>query len=238
SDVSRPLAAAVAAGAAHSCAVTRDGVLLAWRSGGGAAGQLAVHEVGGALAGRRVAAVSCGKTRTTAVTEEGDVFQFEGLAPGKDAAAAAFAAAPPGAAAAAAAAALLGTSPGAAAGGEGLGGGGGSFCWGSSPRGGGGGGGSGGGGVRPVRVLGVKHASLAAVGEKHTIVVQYWGVPALPADASDHEQMLEPPRAPAGPRAHAARPDGAARGREGAAAGSDEEGGSDGGGGARGAGPG
>ena len=48
---------AVAAGAAHSSALTEGGVVLAWRSADPA---LAVQEVGGRLAGKRVVAISAG----------------------------------------------------------------------------------------------------------------------------------------------------------------------------------
>ena len=74
-EVARPAAVAVAAGAAHTSVLTGAGVVLAWRSADPA---LLVQEVGGALAGRRVVALSAGKYRTAAVSEEGDVYSWEG----------------------------------------------------------------------------------------------------------------------------------------------------------------
>jgi hypothetical protein len=56
-QVARPAAVAVAAGAAHSAALTAGGAVLAWRSADAA---LAVQEVGGGLAGKRAVAVSAG----------------------------------------------------------------------------------------------------------------------------------------------------------------------------------
>ena len=56
-QVARPLAVAVAAGAAHSCVVTASGAVLAWRS---MDTSLQVVEVGGLLAGRAAAAVAAG----------------------------------------------------------------------------------------------------------------------------------------------------------------------------------
>ena len=56
-QVARPAAVAVAAGAAHSAALTAGGAVLAWRSADPA---LAVQEVGGRLAGKRVVALSAG----------------------------------------------------------------------------------------------------------------------------------------------------------------------------------
>ena len=56
-DVARPQAAAIAAGAAHSSALTATGVVLSWRSADPA---LQVQEVGGALAGRCVISISAG----------------------------------------------------------------------------------------------------------------------------------------------------------------------------------
>lgn len=57
SEVSRPEAVVIAAGAAHSSAVTRDGVVLAWRSMDPA---LRPQEVGGPLAGKKVVSISAG----------------------------------------------------------------------------------------------------------------------------------------------------------------------------------
>lgn len=74
-DVARPEAVAVCAGAAHSSALTSTGVVLTWRSADPA---LLVQEVGGLLAGRRIVAVSAGKYRTAAVTDQGDVYCWEG----------------------------------------------------------------------------------------------------------------------------------------------------------------
>ena len=58
SEVGRPEAVMIAAGAAHSSAVTRDGVVLAWRSMDPA---LQPQEVGGPLAGKSVTAISAGE---------------------------------------------------------------------------------------------------------------------------------------------------------------------------------
>eukprot|EP00887_Chlorella_sp_A99_P006446 scaffold3.g6446.t1 len=74
-DVVRPLAADVCAGAAHSAALTTAGVVLCWRSADPA---LQVQEVRGPLAGQRCVSVSAGKYRTAAVTEQGDVYMWEG----------------------------------------------------------------------------------------------------------------------------------------------------------------
>ena len=62
----RPLPVAICAGAAHSCALTsaaEGGVLLAWHSMDPA---LRAREVGGALAGRKVVAVSAGVRASSA----------------------------------------------------------------------------------------------------------------------------------------------------------------------------
>ena len=59
SEISRPHAVAIAAGAAHSCCLTRLGVVLAWRSWDPA---LAVQEVSGSLTGKRVVSIAAGKT--------------------------------------------------------------------------------------------------------------------------------------------------------------------------------
>ena len=56
-EISRPHAVAIAAGAAHSCCLTRLGVVLAWRSWDPA---LAVQEVCGSLAGKRVISIAAG----------------------------------------------------------------------------------------------------------------------------------------------------------------------------------
>lgn len=57
-EVSRPVAHLIAAGAAHSSAVTSDGVVLTWRS---MDPSLRPQEVGGLLAGKEVTAVSAGE---------------------------------------------------------------------------------------------------------------------------------------------------------------------------------
>ncbi|KAL0037443.1 hypothetical protein WJX79_008419 [Trebouxia sp. C0005] len=75
-EISRPHAIAIAAGAAHSCCLTRGGVVLAWRSWDA---NLAVQEVCAGLAGKRIVSISAGKYRTAAVTDEGDVYMWEGL---------------------------------------------------------------------------------------------------------------------------------------------------------------
>ena len=59
-EIARPIAVMIAAGAAHSSAVTRDGVVLAWRSMDPV---LRPQEVGGPLAGKNVVAISAGTTR-------------------------------------------------------------------------------------------------------------------------------------------------------------------------------
>ncbi|KAL6767636.1 hypothetical protein ACKKBF_B36030 [Auxenochlorella protothecoides x Auxenochlorella symbiontica] len=76
-EAARPVATAIAAGAAHSCALTASGVVLCWRS---ADPLLQAREVGGALAGRHVVHVAAGKYRTAAVTRDGSVFCWEGRA--------------------------------------------------------------------------------------------------------------------------------------------------------------
>lgn len=57
SEISRPHAVAIAAGAAHSCCLTRLGVVVAWRSWDP---NLTVQEVSGSLAGKRVVSISAG----------------------------------------------------------------------------------------------------------------------------------------------------------------------------------
>ena len=56
--VARPVAVAIAAGAAHSCVITAAGAVLAWRSMDPA---LQAVEVGGPLAGRAAASVAAGR---------------------------------------------------------------------------------------------------------------------------------------------------------------------------------
>ena len=73
--ITRPLAVAIAAGAAHSVAVTAAGQLLVWPSGDAAPRGVAV---GGALSGRTVVTAAAGKYWTAAVTDDGAVFMFEG----------------------------------------------------------------------------------------------------------------------------------------------------------------
>ncbi|KAL0052945.1 hypothetical protein WJX82_010178 [Trebouxia sp. C0006] len=75
-EISRPHAVAVAAGAAHSCCLTRSGLVLAWRSWDA---NLAVQEVCAGLAGKKIVSIAAGKYRTAAVTDEGDVYMWEGL---------------------------------------------------------------------------------------------------------------------------------------------------------------
>lgn len=57
-DMSRPVAAAICAGAAHSAVLTSTGVVLCWRSADPA---LQVQEVGGALAGKRAVSIAAGQ---------------------------------------------------------------------------------------------------------------------------------------------------------------------------------
>lgn len=57
SEMSRPHAVAIAAGAAHSCCLTRTGVVLAWRSWDP---NLSVHEVSASLAGKQVVSIAAG----------------------------------------------------------------------------------------------------------------------------------------------------------------------------------
>ncbi|EIE21610.1 RCC1/BLIP-II [Coccomyxa subellipsoidea C-169] len=75
SQVARPHAVAVCAGAAHSACLDQSGAVLAWRS---ADPRLHVQEVGGDLAGKRVVHIAAGKYRTATVTDEGDVYMWEG----------------------------------------------------------------------------------------------------------------------------------------------------------------
>ncbi len=74
-DVVRPEAVAICAGAAHSSSLTRTGVVLSWRSADPA---LIVQEIGGELAGKRVVSLSAGKYRTAVVTDDGNVYCWEG----------------------------------------------------------------------------------------------------------------------------------------------------------------
>ncbi len=74
-DVVRPEAIAICAGAAHSSALTRTGVVLSWRSADPA---LIVQEVCGELAGKCVVSLSAGKYRTAVVTDDGDVYCWQG----------------------------------------------------------------------------------------------------------------------------------------------------------------
>ena len=57
SEISRPHAVAIAAGAAHSCCLTRSGVVLAWRSWDA---NLAVQEVTAGLAGKKIVSIAAG----------------------------------------------------------------------------------------------------------------------------------------------------------------------------------
>ena len=57
SEISRPHAVAIAAGVAHSCCLTRTGVVLAWRSWDS---NLCVQEVSAGLAGKRVVSIAAG----------------------------------------------------------------------------------------------------------------------------------------------------------------------------------
>lgn len=76
-DVSKPLVESICAGAAHSSALTSTGVVLTWRSADPA---LQVQEIGGNLAGKKVVSIAAGKYRTAAVTDDGDVYVWEGRA--------------------------------------------------------------------------------------------------------------------------------------------------------------
>lgn len=57
SEISRPHAVAIAAGVAHSCCLTRTGVVLAWRSWDA---NLSVQEVSAGLAGKQVVSIAAG----------------------------------------------------------------------------------------------------------------------------------------------------------------------------------
>ena len=57
SEISRPHAVAIAAGAAHSCCLTRSGVVLAWRSWDA---NLTVQEVTAGLAGKKIVSIAAG----------------------------------------------------------------------------------------------------------------------------------------------------------------------------------
>ena len=74
-EVVRPVAVAIAAGAAHSSALTSTGVVLTWRSADPA---LLVQEVCGLLSSKKVVSISAGKYRTAVVTADGNVFCWEG----------------------------------------------------------------------------------------------------------------------------------------------------------------
>ena len=56
-EISRPHAVAIAAGAAHSCCLTRSGVVLAWRSWDA---NLAVQEVCASLTGKKIVSIAAG----------------------------------------------------------------------------------------------------------------------------------------------------------------------------------
>ena len=56
-EISRPHAVAIAAGAAHSCCLTRSGVVLAWQSWDA---NLAVQEVCAGLAGKKIVSIAAG----------------------------------------------------------------------------------------------------------------------------------------------------------------------------------
>lgn len=58
SEISRPHAVAIAAGVAHSCCLTRTGVVLAWQSWDPS---LSVQEVSASLAGKQVVSIAAGK---------------------------------------------------------------------------------------------------------------------------------------------------------------------------------
>ncbi len=60
-EISRPHAVAIAAGAAHSCCLTRSGVVLAWRSWDA---NLAVQEVCAGLAGKKIVSIAAGSLCT------------------------------------------------------------------------------------------------------------------------------------------------------------------------------
>lgn len=64
SEISRPHAVAIAAGAAHSCCLTRTGVVLAWRSWDP---NLSVQEVSASLAGKPVVSIAAGMSAATPI---------------------------------------------------------------------------------------------------------------------------------------------------------------------------
>ena len=71
SGVSRPEAVMIAAGAAHSSAVTSDGVVLTWRSMDPA---LRPQEVSGPLAGAKVVSISAGKVHAPKLPFQNTIF--------------------------------------------------------------------------------------------------------------------------------------------------------------------
>ena len=66
SEISRPHAVAIAAGAAHSCCLTKNGVVLAWRSWDAS---LSVQEVSAGLAGKRVVSIAAGVLPQSCMTQ-------------------------------------------------------------------------------------------------------------------------------------------------------------------------
>lgn len=81
SEISRPHAVAIAAGAAHSCCLTRTGVVLAWRSWDP---NLSVREVSASLAGKRVVSIAAGMSAATcriqgSITVTASLLQVESL---------------------------------------------------------------------------------------------------------------------------------------------------------------
>jgi len=134
--VSRPQASYIVAGEAFSGALTRDGVALVWTSWDAAAGSPALTAVGdgsGPLAGRRIVSLSAGRERMAVVTDDGEVFMWEGLTE------------PPS---------------GSSHAGRGISGG-------SLPP----------QPVSPERVPGLRRVMAVAVGDRHSLALQWWSNP-------------------------------------------------------------
>lgn len=172
-DVFRPRGVAIAAGAAHSLVLTADGVVLAWRSTDPA---LKAAEVGGALTGRRAVAIAAGKNHASVATQDGAVYFWEGVSHVGDAQRrdrpADIGKGPGSYSGSARDAVVLGSSPVSA----------GPSHKKTKPA-------LEIAAVRPLAVPLLRRCVQLAVGEKHTLALQQWSIPApppLPANFARH----------------------------------------------------